>query len=291
MKRFISLLIISFILLLALPHSAVLAADSEPDPDTVYTEGTLYYTIANESITIVGCFGKQEEVTVPSMIGGYPVNAIAKGAFSGNKYIKKLNLPDTICKVEEGAFKDGLKVIYNANTDHPQDTPTELILNGGILIPTEPVKPSTVTPAPTVTAEPVTPEPTTTTAPTGNVTPGATPTTDPTEKITPGTTPTGDPAPTESPAPTDVVTLEPTPGTGETQIGEIDVNLDEILSPTPTVTPIPTLSPDTSNVPDLDAEDASKKQGKPVKISVILGIAAAFLVLCGGVVLVINKKK
>ena len=87
------------------------------------------------------------------------------------------------------------------------------------------------------------------------------------------------------------MTLEPTPGTGETQIGEIDVNLDEILSPTPTVTPIPTLSPDTSNVPDLDAEDASKKQGKPVKISAILGIAAAFLVLCGGVVLVINKKK
>ena len=256
MKRFLSLLIIAFILLLALPHSTAFAADSEPDPDTVYTEGTLYYTIANESITIVGCFGKQEEVTVPSMIGGYPVNAIAKGAFSGNKNIKKLNLPDTICKVDDGAFKDGLKVIYNANTDHPQDTPTELILNGGILIPTEPVKPSTVTPAPTVTAEPVTPEPTTTTAPTGNVTPGVTPTADPTEKITPGTTPTGDPAPTESPAPTDAVTLEPTPGTGETQIGEIDVNLDEILSPTPTVTPIPTLSPDTSNVPDPDADRA-----------------------------------
>ena len=27
--------------------------------DTVYSEGTLYYTINNESVTIVGCFGKR----------------------------------------------------------------------------------------------------------------------------------------------------------------------------------------------------------------------------------------
>ena len=119
MKKIIALL--SAILLIVSLSAAVFA------DDTVYTEGTLHYKVENESITVIGCFGKDAEVTVPAMIAGIPVNTIAKGAFTGNSHIKKLNLPDTITVVQEDAIDPGISVIYNANTDHPQDTPTDLI--------------------------------------------------------------------------------------------------------------------------------------------------------------------
>ena len=83
--------------------------------DTVYTEGALNYTIADESITITGYFGKDAEVTVPASIAGTPVNTIAAGAFAHNDSVKKVNLPDTITTVEEGAFAAGITVNYQSN--------------------------------------------------------------------------------------------------------------------------------------------------------------------------------
>ena len=118
--------------------------------DTIYTEGTLYYKIINESITITGCFGKDEEVEVPNMIAGIPVNTIGTGAFMENEYIKTLKLPDTISKIEHDAIREDIYVIYNANTDHPQDYPTELILSNMDPKPTEqPTAAPTPEPAPT----------------------------------------------------------------------------------------------------------------------------------------------
>lgn len=83
--------------------------------DTVYTEGALNYTIADESITITGYFGKDAEVTVPASIAGTPVNTIAAGAFAHNDSVKKVNLPDTITTVEEGAFAAGITANYQSN--------------------------------------------------------------------------------------------------------------------------------------------------------------------------------
>ena len=124
MKSFHHTIIISLVLLLALAFP-VLAA--EPSSIT-YTEGTLYYTVQGDSATITGCFGRDAEVHVPAIIAGTPVNTIAAGAFTENTYVQTLYLPDTVSKVERGAIGDWIKVIYNANTDHPQETPTELIL-------------------------------------------------------------------------------------------------------------------------------------------------------------------
>lgn len=84
---------------------------------TVYTEGALHYTIADESITITGYFGKDAAVTVPASIAGIPVNTIAKGAFTGNDNVKTVDLPDTITAVEEGAFASGITVNYNSNVN------------------------------------------------------------------------------------------------------------------------------------------------------------------------------
>ena len=83
--------------------------------DTIYTEGALNYTIADESITITDYFGKDAEVTVPASIAGTPVNTIAAGAFAHNDSVKKVNLPDTITSVEEGAFAVGITVNYQSN--------------------------------------------------------------------------------------------------------------------------------------------------------------------------------
>lgn len=130
--KHLSALLCALILILSIP----VIAHAEQD---VYTEGTLYYTIGDETVTIVGCFGKKTEVTVPANIAGYPVNTIAAGAFTSNRYIEKLNLPDTITAVETGAIPESVRVIYNANTDHPQDFPTDLITGKEpVLVPEQP---------------------------------------------------------------------------------------------------------------------------------------------------------
>ena len=129
MKKLLAVMLAVFLL-------AALAPAAYAD-DTIYTEGTLHYTISNDSVTIVDCFGKDAEVTVPAMIAGYPVNTIASGAFAENEYVQTLYLPDTITTIEPGAIGGWIHVVYNANTDHPQDTPTDLIL--GLLEPAPPM--------------------------------------------------------------------------------------------------------------------------------------------------------
>ena len=89
MKRKLMLILLATVMALALAIPAI--ADS-----TIYTEGTLHYKVGDGTITIVGCFGKNEKVTVPAMIAGIPVNTIASGAFAENTYVKIVYLPDTI---------------------------------------------------------------------------------------------------------------------------------------------------------------------------------------------------
>ena len=106
MKKLIPVLL-SLLMALAMTATAQAA--------TVYTEGALHYTIADESITITGYFGKDAAVTVPASIAGIPVNTIAKGAFTGNDNVKTVDLPDTITAVEEGAFASGITVNYTGS--------------------------------------------------------------------------------------------------------------------------------------------------------------------------------
>ena len=115
MKKLIPVLL-SLFMLLTMTGTALAA--------TVYTEDALNYTIMDESITIIGYFGKDAEVTIPASIAGVPVNTIAKGAFMDNSNVKTVNLPDTITTVEEGAFAAGITVNYNSNIgggDKPDD--------------------------------------------------------------------------------------------------------------------------------------------------------------------------
>ena len=83
---------------------------------TVYTEDIYWYTIgADDSITITGCFGRDEVLNLPISIAGKPVNHIAAGAFAECP-ARVINLPDTIMDVEEGAFPPDATVNWRVNT-------------------------------------------------------------------------------------------------------------------------------------------------------------------------------
>ena len=82
---------------------------------TIYTEDIYWYTIgADESITITGCFGRDEVLNLPISIAGKPVNHIAAGAFADCP-ARVINLPDTIMDVEEGAFPPDATVNWRVN--------------------------------------------------------------------------------------------------------------------------------------------------------------------------------
>lgn len=104
MKRFL-IFFLTLLLLAAVPVTALAE-------ETVYTDKTLYYTIADGSVTITGCFGKDSVVTIPASIAGLPVNTIASGAFTGNSSVQEVNLPDTITTIEENAFSEEVHVVY-----------------------------------------------------------------------------------------------------------------------------------------------------------------------------------
>lgn len=90
--------------------------------DAVYTEGYFKYTVEDGSITIIEYFGTETEVTVPASIAGYPVNAVAPGAFAGTG-VTKVNLPDTVTAYQSGGSQ--IEVVFDANTDHPYTMESE----------------------------------------------------------------------------------------------------------------------------------------------------------------------
>ena len=122
---------------------------------TEYVDGYLRYTVEDGSVTITGYNGRESEVTVPSKIAGVPVNSIAEGAFSNATGVTKVNLPDTIMTIEEGAFTVGQTVVYNSNTDDTLVTEPESGETPSTEQPAEsPTQNPTSTPAPTSAPEP-----------------------------------------------------------------------------------------------------------------------------------------
>ena len=86
-----------------------------------YTNGRFQYTVEDHSVTITLYFGDSEEVEVPNMIAGEPVNVIATGAFSRNDAVRIVKLPDTVMTVETGAFSASQQVVYDYNLQ--EETP------------------------------------------------------------------------------------------------------------------------------------------------------------------------
>ena len=109
-KRFVSLLLAALLLL-----SVQTAARAE------YIYGYFRYEVTDRSVTITAYTGHETTVTVPAMIGGNPVNAVAPGAFAGSGAVT-VYLPDTITYVSDGAFDGGQSVVYGGGKA-PAPTP------------------------------------------------------------------------------------------------------------------------------------------------------------------------
>lgn len=90
------------ILLSALTAAFLLMASAAAQAD--YTEGYFSYVIEKDVAVITGYFGDEAEVTVPAQLAGYPVCAVAEGAFSGETKVTSVRLPETAQTYEEKAF-------------------------------------------------------------------------------------------------------------------------------------------------------------------------------------------
>ena len=80
-----------------------------------YTEGCFRYEVTDGVITITEYFGREENVTVPSMIAGTPVSIIGENVFPDGCGVKTVNLPDTIMQVQDNSFGSSIAVVYNSN--------------------------------------------------------------------------------------------------------------------------------------------------------------------------------
>lgn len=70
------------------------------------------YTMSNGAVTVTGYSGDETEIVIAAEIGGYPVKAIADGAFSDDYMMRSVSLPEWIETIGKGAFAR----CYNLNT-------------------------------------------------------------------------------------------------------------------------------------------------------------------------------
>ncbi len=72
------------------------------EPTTAASE--FEYTVSGSSATVTGYKGSGGSVTVPSMLGGATVTAIADYAFENNTSITSVSVPSTVTSIGKGAF-------------------------------------------------------------------------------------------------------------------------------------------------------------------------------------------
>ena len=64
------------------------------------------YAVSNGRATVTGYSGAQSALTVPDMLGGYPVVAIGDNAFRGNTVITSVTLPDMVESIGASGFEN-----------------------------------------------------------------------------------------------------------------------------------------------------------------------------------------
>lgn len=67
-------------------------------------QGTIYYTVKDERVTITTYHGNDAEVCVPARINGLNVTKIGKKAFMNSRQLQRVSLPDSVKKLGEWAF-------------------------------------------------------------------------------------------------------------------------------------------------------------------------------------------
>lgn len=109
---------------------SVICSQNTAHAEKNYSQGSFYYQIEDEAVSITGYFGTKDKVTVPAMIAGYPVSKIATGAFDNADSVKELYLPDTIMEIEKGAIAEHISVsYYKEPNNNTADTTVDEVLD------------------------------------------------------------------------------------------------------------------------------------------------------------------
>ena len=66
--------------------------------------GVLQYGINGETAEILGYRGKDTELVIPAVLGGYAVTHVGKKAFLSNKMLRQISLPESIVRIDDWAF-------------------------------------------------------------------------------------------------------------------------------------------------------------------------------------------
>lgn len=124
MKKHTILMTVLCLIFICLGSVSVSAAEE------YYTEGYFKYTISQKEIILTGYFGSEKEVVIPEKIAELPITTIRKSVFNGNKAIENITVPETVKKVEAGAFMNipKLKMITNQSKDLSFDVPDVVIV-------------------------------------------------------------------------------------------------------------------------------------------------------------------
>lgn len=73
--------------------------------DIAYIYPPYHYTALREEIEIINYFGSKKDVQIPSQIRNKPVKSICNSAFTNNKELTSVIIPDSVEKIDSFAFK------------------------------------------------------------------------------------------------------------------------------------------------------------------------------------------
>ncbi len=83
---------------------SVVTASTVPVEDTSCVEGDYTYTVSSEKVTVTKYTGTDTKVSIPSVLGGYPVTKIGSFVFYDNKTVELVNIPVGVTEIGTSAF-------------------------------------------------------------------------------------------------------------------------------------------------------------------------------------------
>ena len=99
------------------------------DEDLARTADALLWTAEGDSVTITGFSGDEEALTIPALLHGKPVNAIAEDAFAFHSGITSIVLPDSVTEIGVGAFRNMRDLSAITLPSSLQQLPAEALAN------------------------------------------------------------------------------------------------------------------------------------------------------------------